>query len=67
MSEYEMIDRLWQVHNARWAITNLLQACETAADAGVLVRLHHIGQLMELLQEIEEPIFDVLQNGKKAA
>lgn len=56
------IDRLWQVHNARKAITGLLQACETSSDATMLVSLHHIGQLLFVLEEIEEPIFDALQN-----
>lgn len=55
------IDRLWQVHNARKSIRGLLQACETATDAGMLVELHNIGGLMELLEEIEQHAFDALQ------
>ena len=55
------IDRLWQVHNARKAITGLLVACEQAADAGHHVHLHNIGQLMLMLEEIEEPAFEALQ------
>lgn len=61
-SQMHHIDRLWQVHNARKALTELLQACENATDAGILVKLHHIGGLMELLEDIEESAFDALQN-----
>lgn len=59
------VDRLWQIHNARKAITGLLQACESAADAGMFVELHHIGGLMELLEEMEEQAFDALQNPER--
>ncbi|PIP98534.1 MAG: hypothetical protein COW76_20445 [Shewanella sp. CG18_big_fil_WC_8_21_14_2_50_42_11] len=67
MSNSQIIDRLWQIHNARKAIAGLLQACEQAADAGMFVQLHHIGGLLKLLEDEEEKVFDQLQNQSKQA
>lgn len=61
-NQMQLIDRLWQIHTARKGLTGLLQACENAADAGMLVQLHHIGGIMEILDEQEEKVFDKLQN-----
>ena len=62
MNENNLIDRLWQIHNARKGLIGLLQACENAADASMLVQLHHIGGIMEILDNEEEKVFNLLQN-----
>lgn len=55
-----LLDRLYQILTARQALTGLLQACETASDAGALVQLHHLGGLLELLDELETQVFNQL-------
>jgi len=57
-----LIDRLWQVSEARKGLTSLLQACETSPDALELVQPHQVGHILELFEEIEKPVFEQLQH-----
>ena len=50
---HQLIDKLWQIHNARKAITGLLQATEATSGVGTMVEFHQLGNLLNLLDELE--------------
>ncbi|MGE4501963.1 MAG: hypothetical protein AB7D03_03735 [Thiomicrospira sp.] len=64
-NQMHLIDRLYQILTARQAITGLLQACESASDAGMFVQLHQLGGLLELLDEMETQTLTQLNNPVK--
>ena len=57
----QRIDQLHQSHQARKAITGLLQATVPSSDTATLVNFQQLGQLLDLLDDYEGDIYSQLE------
>ena len=47
------IDQLYNLYQARMALSGLLLSCEASKDVHDLVEFHQLGHLLDLLNELE--------------